>query len=127
MANPLRTKGKRSKWTRTFILHVVKTVLEANLTNVEAARRFNLSCPRMVSRWVMKYHSELEELNSIGPMATNSPMAQDNDSCTEQTKMLQKALDQAQLKVTALETMIDLAESTYQISIRKNFGTKQHE
>jgi hypothetical protein len=119
-----RKKGRPSQFQKSFILHVVKFALEHEMTFTNVGRHFNI--PRvMVSRWVKVFHSELGGLNSIGPMATNSPVVQRDHDCAEQTKALQKALEQAQFKVTVLETMIDLAESTYKISIRKNSGTKQ--
>lgn len=120
-----RKKGRPSQFKKSFIMHVVKYVLEKDLTFSEAARHFNLSSHALVSRWVKEFHSEIQGLNTIGPMATNSPVVQHDHDCAEQTKALQEALEQAQFKVTVLETMIDLAESAYKISIRKNFGTKQ--
>jgi hypothetical protein len=42
-------------------------------------------------------------------------------------KALQEALKLAELKIAALQTMIDLAEDKYKIAIRKNSGTKQQE
>ena len=120
-----RKKGRPSKYSMSLKLHVVKCVLSSDMTYTEAARHFNLPSRTMITRWVKAYHSEIGLLNSIGPMATHSPSVQRNDNCAEQTKALQKVLEETQLKVTVLEAMIDLAESTYKISIRKNYGTKQ--
>jgi hypothetical protein len=36
-----------------------------------------------------------------------------------------KQLNEANLKIKALETMIDIAEQQFKISIRKKFGAKQ--
>jgi hypothetical protein len=38
---------------------------------------------------------------------------------------LSKQLIEANLKIKALETMIDVAEQKFKISIRKKFGAKQ--
>jgi hypothetical protein len=46
-------------------------------------------------------------------------------STSEQIQQLKKSLDAAVLTNTALNALIDLAETTYSISIRKNSGTKQ--
>ncbi len=43
----------------------------------------------------------------------------------EQFKQLNRKLELSQLKVEALETMIDLAEKEFQIDIRKKSGAKQ--
>ncbi len=46
-------------------------------------------------------------------------------SAQEQLKQLKRQLELSQLKVEALETMIDLAEKEFQIEIRKKSGAKQ--
>lgn len=40
-------------------------------------------------------------------------------------KRVEKQLEEAQMKVTSLDTLIDIAESKLNISIRKKSGTKQ--
>ena len=44
---------------------------------------------------------------------------------TAQTEALQKALEEAELKIKALNTLIDVAEEQLKIDIRKKSGTKQ--
>lgn len=46
-------------------------------------------------------------------------------SAQERLKQLKRQLELSQLKVEALETMIDLAEKEFQIEIRKKSGAKQ--
>ena len=123
---PKRKVGRRSKYSHSFKLQAAKYILETDMTNREGAKHFNTS-HGTINRWIILFRSEIEDLKSIGTMAALSPSVHRDDNCNEQIKLLQNALDFAQLKVTGLETMIDLAESTYKISIRKNFGTKQHE
>ena len=121
-----RKPGRRSKHSHTFKLEAVKYVLENDMTHRAAGKHFNVSYGS-IQQWIKAFRSEIVSLNPIGTMATLSPSVHRDDNCNEQIKLLQNALEMAQLKVTGLETMIDLAESTYKISIRKNFGTKQHE
>lgn len=42
-----------------------------------------------------------------------------------ENKRLQDALDMANLRAKAYETMIEVAEQDYNVSIRKKAGTKQ--
>jgi hypothetical protein len=42
-----------------------------------------------------------------------------------QTQALQKALEEAELKIKALNTLIDVAEEQLKIDIRKKSGAKQ--
>ena len=60
---------------------------------------------------------------SVGTSVTGEeqPTTMDN----AEKKALQQQLAELKLKVTALETMIDLAEQQYNFPIRKKFGTKQ--
>src|SRR5437879_9338029 len=121
-----RKPGRRPSFTTTFKKQAVEYILKNDITHRAAAKYFNVS-HGLIYRWIKAYHTEIEDLNPIGTMATVSPAVHRNDNCDEQINLLQNALNLAQLKVTGLETMIDLAESTYKISIRKNFGTKQNE
>jgi hypothetical protein len=43
----------------------------------------------------------------------------------QETQSIQRALEEANLKIKALNTMIDIAEEQLKIDIRKNSGTKQ--
>ena len=44
---------------------------------------------------------------------------------TSQTAALQKALQEAELKIKALNTLIDVAEEQLKIDIRKKSGARQ--
>jgi len=48
-----------------------------------------------------------------------------NETLEKRIKELEKALDYAKLKNIAVETMIDIAEKQFKISIRKKAGPKQ--
>ena len=43
----------------------------------------------------------------------------------EESQALQKALEEAQMKIKALNTLIDVAEEQLKIDIRKKSGAKQ--
>ena len=55
----------------------------------------------------------------------NVPSSPISESATEQEKSLRQALQEAQIKIICLETMIDIAEKELNVSIRKKSGTKQ--
>jgi len=122
----LRKRGisKSSKHSESFRKLVALAVIKENLTLKEASERFNV-IHQTISRWVLHYYDEIEQTNVIGTM-THPPDATTPAPLPELTEYETK-LRQAQLKITALETMIELAEQTYKIAIRKNSGTKQPE
>lgn len=121
-----RKLGRPTTTPKHVILNIVKYVLQNDISYSQASKHFNNVSRSQIGRWVQKYHSEIADLNDIENMPTLSPREQHDDNCAAQNKALQKALEHCELKNCALETMIDLAEKTYKISIRKNFGTKQH-
>lgn len=47
------------------------------------------------------------------------------ESLEKHIKKVEKRLEEAQMKVTSLDTLIDIAESKLNVSIRKKSGTKQ--
>lgn len=49
----------------------------------------------------------------------------DQTISTEEVAALKKAVEEAELKVKALNTLIDTTEEQFNISIRKNPGDKQ--
>ena len=102
-----RKPGRRSKYTHNFIQQAVKYILENDLTERAAGKHFDVSHGQ-IHRWIKAVGTELVNLKSIGTMAALSPSVHGDDNCYEQIKLLQNALEMAQLKVTGLETIIDL-------------------
>jgi transposase-like protein len=125
MERYIKKHGKLKVWSETFKLHVVKTIVEQDLTYREASLQFNIRHSCTIGKWVRQYRNEIAGSNTIGTMQQHSPTLQPDTSGAEQIRQLQQSLAEATLKITALNTLIDQAETTYRISIRKNFGTKQ--
>ena len=116
-----RTGGNYSKTSESERRHIAMVVLRENLTLDKAVIRFGHS-RQTINRWVHLYYDEIEQTTVMLPMSDNTvPSLPPSDHDMEYEAKLRAA----QLKITALETMIDLAEKTYKISIRKNSGTKQ--
>jgi hypothetical protein len=53
------------------------------------------------------------------------PTSNPSDPPNRQLKALTKALAEAELKISGLQTMIQVAEEEFKIKIRKKRGTKQ--
>ena len=116
--------GKRLKWSEAFKAHVARQVINNNYTYAEASIIFDLKGVYSIGEWVRQYKQDIASDKTIGNMNHNSPCVQSDNNATEQIQKLQRALEAAHLQNTALSALIDLAESTYNISIRKNSGTK---
>ena len=83
-------------------------------TQKEAARRYGVA-ESTIRHWLKQY--------SCG-LINETPPQQMSDT-SQREKELEKLLEASRLKVMALETMIDIAESSLNIPIRKKSGTKQ--
>ena len=83
-------------------------------TQKEAARQYGVA-ESTIRHWLKQY--------SCGLINENPPQQMSDTS--EREKELKKLLEASRLKIMALETMIDIAESSLNIAIRKKSGTKQ--
>jgi transposase-like protein len=125
MERKIKQRGKRLIWSSAFKIHVVKTLYEKNWTYLEAATYFNIKRKQTIGEWVRQFGNELRDQNAIVMVHQSSPTVAMDISTSEQIQQLKKSLNAAILTNTALNALIDLAETTYSISIRKNSGTKQ--
>jgi transposase len=126
MANTVKRpgikRGRKCKYTDSYKKQIATTVLGERLGIKEAAERFGIAHHQTISRWIKQFYDEIVETNVIESMIT--PSAARPDPFNE-VNIYEDKLRQAHLKISALETMIELAENTYKIAIRKNSGTKQ--
>jgi transposase len=113
--------GRPNKTSESQKKQIALVVLKEKLTLDIAAIRFGVS-RQTVNRWVNQYYDDIEQTNVIAKMEDIDAMP---TVPSEQIREYEDKLRQAQLKISALETMIELAEDTYKIAIRKNSGTKQ--
>lgn len=134
------TKGTLSDWMRTYgsaayqsskrriykpseRRSVVRAV-ESGMTPREAQISFGLPNVELVRRWVRE---DKQENTDIRP-ATSTIISMTNRSKkteSDEIKALKQELAQAQLKIKALDTMIDIAEEQLKIQIRKKSGARQ--
>ena len=94
---------------------IVRAVNEGRMTKEEAYHSHRIR-KRLLNDWILKYKREEQQLavNNQQPMSPIDISAVSSDE-----------LQQARLKIKALETMIDIAEEQFKISIRKKSGAKQ--
>jgi transposase-like protein len=103
---------------------IVKEIKEGMLGQREASRRYGI--PRTTIN-IWQHKSNLVTLLNADSteQATRMTESQESKMLLKQIQELTKALDQAQLKIIGLETMIEVAESDLHIKIRKKRGAKQ--
>jgi transposase len=97
---------------------IVRLVLEGKLSKAEASSIYQVQ-RKTLNKWIVDYNRRDKELIEPNPQIMVSPI---EDLSFEQ---LSQQLAEARLKITALETMIDIAETQFKIPIRKKRGAKQ--
>ena len=110
-----------------FKRSVVRAVESGRLSIKEAQRTYSIGAPVTIKRWIEQFKQENDELGAVNGTEMNKkkPSKGSSTSNDEDIKTLQKALEEAQLKIAALNTLIDVAEEQLKINIRKKSGAKQ--
>ena len=114
-------RHKRRSFTRQQKRSVVRAITEGRL-NVKEAAIANSIPTSTVNNWIRTIDQENTELAVLNRsvMAQQPPASPPGD-----LKALQQQLQEVQLKIAALETMIEIAEKQFKIEIRKKPGAKQ--
>ncbi|RZL17171.1 MAG: transposase [Pedobacter sp.] len=108
-------QGTSVTYEDSFKIAVAREYLEGKLSQAQLGRKYGLSSGEVVRyfvNWYKKYNSQAEVSESGSRLESNAD------------QNLQEALRLANLKITALEMMINIAEKELDIDIRKKSGTK---
>lgn len=114
--------GKRRSFTNAEKRSVVRAI-ESGMSVKQAQIAFGISYPSVIRKWVKDFAGENAELRPEKPIAMAKKTAPASESA--ELRALRKALEEANLKIRALDTMIDIAEEQLKVDIRKKSGAKQ--
>jgi transposase len=106
---------KRIKVSGQQKREVVRAVTEGRMTIKEAQLATKVASDSSIREWIRQAHKESADIAVKNTMTESQPASNDVD----------KELIAAKFKIAALETMIDIAEEQFKISIRKKSGAKQ--
>jgi transposase len=99
------------------------------MTIYEARLAYRVNSTVTITKWLKESKRENAELvASNQALMANKEQDQQPDPDPETKKALAEALkklEEAELKVKALNTLIDVAEEQFKIAIRKKAGAKQ--
>ncbi|MBD2119271.1 transposase [Microcystis wesenbergii] len=117
-----REKIKRRSYTNLQKRTVVTAIEQGRLTIKEAKTAYNIKSEKIIRGWILQFKSEKVEIciENTSPMAKEKSPSKDLDK-----EVLERALQEAELKIKALNTLIDVAEEQLKIDIRKKSGAKQ--
>jgi transposase-like protein len=120
-------QGRKRRASASLKRTVVRAVEQGIMTVREARIAYNLKADSTIRRWRKELKQENTELVTSNPASMDKKPADNKPSASApaEVKALQKALQDAELKIAALNTLIDVAEEQLKINIRKKPGAKQ--
>jgi transposase len=113
---------KRKYFTKLQQRTIVAAVEQGRMSIKEAQAAYKIKSSKTVREWLLKYKSEKVEIC----IEKHVPMSKKKKAIVAPpTAALQKSLQEAELKIKALNTLIDVAEEQLKIDIRKKSGARQ--
>jgi hypothetical protein len=103
---------------------IVRQVEQGVLTPYAARKVYGLN-GNVLNKWLKTSLKENVELAIYDPFEMKGTPAGQPDLPDPEKEALKKALEDAQLKISALNTLIDVAEDQFKIKIRKKAGARQ--
>lgn len=101
---------------------ILQHIEQGTMTARQAMAAYHITGEGTINKWQRQFRQESMSLIAINPAIMEQLPTPPNQS---DPQYLQKALEEANLKIAALEIMIDLAEQQFKIKIRKKSGAKQ--
>jgi transposase len=109
---------KRRSYTKLQKRTIVTAIEQGRMTIKEAQTAYNIKTEKTIRDWLLRFKEEKVDL-----CVEIQPQMAKQKSPDKQA--LEKALQEAELKIKALNTLIDVAEDQLKIDIRKKSGAKQ--
>lgn len=103
---------------------LIRAIEEGRMTIKEAKLAYGLKSTKVVERYLRQADKEKAELRRISLLMEKNEARSESLSSGD-AEALKKALQEAELKIKALNTLIDVAEEQFKISIRKKPGARQ--
>ena len=105
-----------------FKRYIVKEI-QSGVSQYSLSKKHNISL-RTFYRWMITF-GDMKPSKNPSSYPVFSSIEEENAYLKKELKEREKACHQAQMKATALDTLIDVAEEKLKVSIRKKPGTKQ--
>lgn len=113
---------KRKHFSNLQKRTIVAAIEQGRMSIKEARAAYGIKNEKSIRSWLLQYKGEKVELCTV----TEPEMAKKSQPISAaEAEALQKALEEAQMKIKALNTLIDVAEEQLKIDIRKKSGARQ--
>jgi hypothetical protein len=108
----------------SFRRWLVREIEEGRMTTMEAVKTFNLH-PEYGRKHIYEWRKKYAPSMFLSLPAMTEQEKQELATLQKQLKAMEKQLEEARMRNIALSTLIDVAEETLKIDIRKKPGAKQ--
>lgn len=103
---------------------IVRRIQQGELTRHGASKEYGLS-GNTLNKCLRSSVKENVELAAYDPFEMKEQPVESTAMPDPEKEALKKALEEAQMKINALNTLIDVAEDQFKIAIRKKAGARQ--
>ena len=114
--------GGKTIYDETLKIAAARDYISGNLSQQQIAEKYNIPGGRQVVKEFVRWYQKHFDLQLS--QTNNSPPQRQQEQLNS-LKEVEKKLSDANLKIAALEMMIEIAEKDLGIEIRKKPGTKQ--
>jgi transposase len=111
------------EYSESFKRQVIREIDSGRLGLEVTRRKYGIGGHSTIQRWHSRYSKTARNSRSIKMISTEQEYRDHEQQ--DRIRDLEHALADAHLQIRALDTLIDLAEETYKIPLRKNSGAKQ--
>ena len=113
---------KRQRYSNLQKRTIVTAIEQGRMSIKEAQTAYNIKTEKLIRSWLTQFKTEKVELCIVTEPAMAKKLT---PISAAQAEVLQKALEEAEMKIKALNTLIDVAEEQLKIDIRKKSGARQ--
>jgi len=119
-------RGRPSKYEASFKRKIIQELYSGSITRSELCRKYQLGSNSTVLSFEKWYDDDQKQMLSSVPMILEEDVegADKGQQPASSKGGLEQELRLAKLKIICLETLIDVAEESLHIEIRKKAGTK---
>ena len=125
--SPSFQASKRGHLSQQEKRTIVRAIEEGRMTIYEARAAYKVNSTVTITKWLKESKRENAELvvSNLNLMDDKEQNEQPDPDTKKALAEALKKLEEAELKVKALNTLIDVAEEQFKIAIRKKAGARQ--